>query len=472
MCQTLLYLPATLIGVPLFGFGILFWTILVFTVVILAARVRKYGMDQEAWGYLPMFLIAEGLIVYVVPNVSTPEGFPIRGYGTFLLLAIVAGVGLLAYRAKKLWNIPPDTIISLSLCCVICGLVGARLFYVVEYWSDFHKPDLVSTLISLVSISEGGLVVYGSILGGTLGATVFLLKNKLPVLATLDLLAPTLLLGIAIGRLGCLMNGCCFGGVSDLPWAITFPPGSPAHQHQLLHHKAYFGGIKFYEEAAKKPEKAWEGPILIDPDNYAKSLENYALDKRSRLRIAEVRPGSDAEKSGLKKGMTVLALGRKILEQNQLFLVKESHDLFVFISDAIGDHLQEMIIATDSPPPFHLYTLPLTPTKEVLPVHPTQVYSSLSATFGCCLLLLLSRRCRKDGQVFLLLMIYYPIARFLLEMIRTDEGSFLGTGLTISQNVSLLILCGAVLLGIYLKRCPTKRDYEGRFFKEKMKNEK
>jgi len=439
MRQTLLYLPATLFGAPLFGFGILFWAILVFTVVILAIRVRKHGMDQEAWGYLPMFLIAEGLIVYVVPNVSTPEGFPIRGYGVFLLLAIVAGVGLLVYRAKKLWNIPPDTMISLSLVCVISGLVGARLFYVVEYWSDFYRPDLISTLISLVSISEGGLVVYGSIIGGTLGATVFLLKNKLPVLATLDLLAPALLLGCALGRIGCLMNGCCFGGVSDLPWAITFPPGSPAHMYQLLHHQTYFGGLKFQEGL---------------------------VDKSSRLKIEEVQPGSKAEKLELKKGMTVLALGWKGEGEDRLFPAKENRELFSYMSDTILNHQQEIIVVIDSPP-FHHYTLPL--TCEVLPVHPTQIYSSLDAALGCCLLLFLSRWCKKDGQVFLLLMIYYPIARFILEMIRTDEGSFLGTGLTISQNVSLGVLGGVVLLGFYLKRCSTKRAYEGRF---QDKNEK
>ena len=433
MRQTLFYLPATVLGIPLFGFGILFWTALIFTAVMLAVHVRKHGMDQEAWGYLPMLVIVEALIVYVVPKVLTDGGFPIRGYGTFLLFAIVAAVGLLMYRGKKLWNILPDTIVSLALWCVICGLIGARLFYVIQYWPEIRKPDLMSTLVSIVSISEGGLVVYGSIIGGTLGATVFLLKNKLPVLATLDLLAPALLLGIAIGRLGCLMNGCCYGGVCDLPWAIVFPPGSPAHYHQLLHHQTYFAGLKFQEESSNK---------------------------QSRIKIAEVRPGSEAEKAGLKKEMMILALGEKTAEQDQLLPVKESRQLFDFMDKAIHDHLREILIVTDSPPPFQTYALPLTPQKEVLPVHPTQIYSSLSAAFGCILLLVCSRFCKKDGQVFLLLMIYYPIARFILEMIRTDENSFFGTGLTISQNVSLLILISAVPFGVFLSHRSTKRAYQ------------
>ncbi len=462
MRQTLFYLPSSIGGFPLFGFGILFWAVLLITGIAIVWRVRKHGMDEEAWGYIPMGILVEALLVYVVPNVATPEGFPIRGYGVFLLTAIVGGVGLLAYRGKKLWNIPPDTIISLSLWCVICGLIGARLFYVIEYWPEISKPELLPTLIGIVSISEGGLVVYGSIIGGILGAFAFLLKNRLPILATLDLLAPALLLGIAIGRLGCFMNGCCFGGVCDLPWAVVFPPGSPAHSHQLLHNQTYFGGLKFKEEPLSKPEKVWEEPIAIDPNNYAKSLGIYAKDKRSRLRIEEVQPGSEAEKMGLKPGMTVLALGRKVGEQNQLFLVKERRDLFAFLFDAIREHESEFLLATDSPSPFHLYTVAFQPV-QVLPVHPTQIYSAFLTLFGCGLLLCLARYCKKDGQVFLLFLIYYPIARFILEMIRTDEDSFLGTGLTVSQNVSLVALVGAFCLWIYISRSSAKRGYEGRF---------
>ena len=155
--------------------------------------------------------------------------------------------------------------------------------------------------------------------------------------------------------------------------------------------------------------------------------------------------------------MTILALGTKVGEQNQFFLVKERRGLFACIEGAISGGQREIVIATDSPPPFQVYTLPLKPQK-VLPVHPTQIYSSFAAAFGCGLLLFFSRRCKKDGQVFLLLMIYYPTARFILEMIRTDEGSFLGTGLTVSQNVSLVVLGGAVLFAFYLSRRSTKRS--------------
>ena len=75
--------------------------------------------------------------------------------------------------------------------------------------------------------------LYGSLIGGVLGLVAFLIKHKLPLLATLDLVTPSLMLGLAIGRLGCFLNGCCFGGACDLPWAVTFPALSPPHVHQV-----------------------------------------------------------------------------------------------------------------------------------------------------------------------------------------------------------------------------------------------
>lgn len=468
MKQTLFYLPAQIWGIPLFGLGILFWCVLLFAVVSLVLRVRKHGWDEEARGYIPLYLIVEALIVFVVPHVSQEQGFPIRGYGVFLLLGIVAGGGLLLYRAKKLWNVPAEVLISLALWGIISGLIGARLFYITEYWSSVKKPDFFSTLISIVSITEGGLVVYGSIIGGTLGILFFLYRNKLPILATFDLIAPGLLLGLALGRIGCLMNGCCFGGVCDHSWAVEFPPASPAHFYQLEHDQVFWTGLKFHEEPPKKPEELWK-PVELNPEMWEESLSIYARDKRSRLRIEEVQPGSPAENAGIKVGMSVLAFGtQREGKKPKLFLVKEKFGFLCFVDEFLKnwktdqENHREMLIATDSSEPFYLYTLPVEPI-EVRKVHPTQIYSSLCAAAGCVLLLVWSRRCKKDGEVFLVFLFFYSIVRFLLETIRTDEGSFLGTGFTVSQNVSILVFCGAILLGIYISRCTDRRGYEGRF---------
>ena len=419
-------------------------------------------MDEDAWSYIPMCILAEVLIVVVAPKVSTPLGFPIRGYGVFLLLGISVSLGLLIYRAKKLWNIPPDTIFSLALWCVVSGIIGARLFFITEYWKTIEAKTVGQTLLNIASISEGGLVVYGSIIGGGIGAIFFLTRNKLPILATLDLLAPAVLLGICFGRLGCLMNGCCFGGITDVPWGIVFPQGAPAHLHQIEHEDVFVYGLKFRNIKMQHPEESMK-PLHLESGNMEESLTNYAKSNRSILRIYEVEAGSEAEKSGLKPGMTVLGFGFIDGGKHYISIVKDSYGAFDFLDkEFLHGSRKELIIVTNSPEPYHLYTFPAKST-EVLPVHPTQIYSSICAGIGCLILIFLSRFCKKDGQVAAMFLFLYPITRFILEIIRTDESSFMGTGLTVSQNVSIATIMLGVVLLIIISYRSTKRAYQGRF---------
>ena len=76
-------------------------------------------------------------------------------------------------------------------------------------------------------------MIYGAFFGGVAGMIAFFAKFRLPVLVTADVVAPTLMLGLAIGRIGCFLNGCCFGGLCDLPWAVSFPAGSPPYVNQV-----------------------------------------------------------------------------------------------------------------------------------------------------------------------------------------------------------------------------------------------
>ncbi len=78
-------------------------------------------------------------------------------------------------------------------------------------------------LREVLKFTEGGLVVYGSLIGAGLAFLVYCKKHKLPMLKLADIIAPSLVIGLAFGRSGCLLNGCCYGGVCDKPWAITFP---------------------------------------------------------------------------------------------------------------------------------------------------------------------------------------------------------------------------------------------------------
>jgi phosphatidylglycerol:prolipoprotein diacylglycerol transferase len=109
------------------------------------------------------------------------------------------------------------------------GIVGARLFYVIEYREQFFPPgrSLLASLPAVLNIPAGGLVVFGSLPTAAFAAWRFAKRRGLSLLALADCIAPGLLVGLAIGRVGCFLNGCCYGGPCALPWAVRFPPDSP-----------------------------------------------------------------------------------------------------------------------------------------------------------------------------------------------------------------------------------------------------
>jgi phosphatidylglycerol:prolipoprotein diacylglycerol transferase len=149
------------------------------------------------------------------------DGVPIFGYGLMLFLAFFASMNLAARVARRV-SLDPDVIYDMALTVFVGGLVGARVFYVVQYWGV-----RVHSLLDVFKVWQGGIVLYGSIIGGTTAFFLFRVLRPFPLRPYLDAIAPALALGIAIGRFGCFLNGCCYGDVCGLPWAVSFPEPSP-----------------------------------------------------------------------------------------------------------------------------------------------------------------------------------------------------------------------------------------------------
>jgi phosphatidylglycerol:prolipoprotein diacylglycerol transferase len=233
MRQTLFYIPYELRGVPVFGFGWLLAAWILLGAGILLWLVRR-GEAAEARQLIPFLLIVALAISFLLPMmVMEPLGLPIRGYGVMLLLAIVCGVSLAAYRGRQI-GIDPDRIYTLALWMLVAGIVGARLFYVIQYWPSISTAGAVGTLRAILRVDEGGLVVYGSLVGAVLAFWAFVVHRRLPAWQLADAIAPSLVLGLAIGRIGCLLNGCCFGGTCENgPFCITFPQYSAPEVHTL-----------------------------------------------------------------------------------------------------------------------------------------------------------------------------------------------------------------------------------------------
>ncbi|MDD4939752.1 MAG: prolipoprotein diacylglyceryl transferase [Candidatus Omnitrophica bacterium] len=136
--------------------------------------------------------------------------FTVFSYGLMLAAAFLAGSWLAVSRAKK-ESIDPEMIMNLSLIAVISGIAGARVFYVIENADYFLKKPLET-----IMFQRGGLSFFGGLITGTLCGAAYLKKKKASIYRVLDLMAPFLALGQAIGRIGCLLNGCCFGKASLL----------------------------------------------------------------------------------------------------------------------------------------------------------------------------------------------------------------------------------------------------------------
>src|SRR3990167_7683723 len=195
------------------------------------------------------------------------KSIPIYSYGFMLMVAFVTAIIIARWRAKK-EGIDPNKVTDLGIYLVCAGIFGARLFFIIQYFDDYrhnllnvfkiyegglvyygglfagiitlfifvkkhHLPflklfDILMpsdlNLLNVFKIYEGGLVYYGGLFAGIITLFIFVKKHHLPFLKLFDILMPSAALGLGLGRIGCFLNGCCFGKVAQhIPWALQFP---------------------------------------------------------------------------------------------------------------------------------------------------------------------------------------------------------------------------------------------------------
>ncbi|MBO60620.1 MAG: prolipoprotein diacylglyceryl transferase [Verrucomicrobiales bacterium] len=152
-------------------------------------------------------------------------GFAIYWYGILVAGGFLIGLWTASRRAAR-DGIDGKVVSDLGVWIIIAALVGSRVMYVITEW-DKYSGEPFSEWINFRS---GGLVFYGGFIGAVLAVILYVkIRGSQPLWKIADAFAPSVPLGHALGRLGCLMYGCCFGATCDLPWAVQFPLGSPAH---------------------------------------------------------------------------------------------------------------------------------------------------------------------------------------------------------------------------------------------------
>ncbi|HEX9045998.1 MAG TPA: prolipoprotein diacylglyceryl transferase [Verrucomicrobiae bacterium] len=150
---------------------------------------------------------------------------PIRWYGLMMALAFFAGLWT-ATRRARLANVSGEVIADVTLWLMGGSILGARFVYVTTYWKQEFADQ---PFREVFMIQHGGLVYYGGLIGATVFGVGYLLWKKLPVWKIADIIAPSIALGSVFGRIGCLLNGCCYGRACSLPWAIHFPAEHDTH---------------------------------------------------------------------------------------------------------------------------------------------------------------------------------------------------------------------------------------------------
>jgi len=160
------------------------------------------------------------------PTLLRFGGIHIYSYGLMLFIAFIVGIWQVERRAKK-FGVKPQQVTDLALVVLVSVIVGSRLFYVAFHWQEFEHD-----LIGIIAFWRGGLaglMFYGGFIAGIVTGFVYGgWIQKLPKLKMLDAIAPAIVLGEGFTRIGCFLNGCCFGKPTSGPLGMVFPVNSPA----------------------------------------------------------------------------------------------------------------------------------------------------------------------------------------------------------------------------------------------------
>jgi phosphatidylglycerol---prolipoprotein diacylglyceryl transferase len=290
-----------------------------------------------------------------------------------MVIGFLAAVYLIRYLSRDITP-DPQLITNAALYSLIGGVLGARVFYVLHHISYFIEYPK-----DIFKIWYGGLELLGGVILAITIIVFYLIYHKLPIRKYLDILAIGLMLALAFGRIGCFLNGCCYGKPTDLPWAVRFPYNSFAYISQVSP-----------DSKRNRPEPR----LKLPQDEYVVGIDRdgkYILKKYGHL--------TDQQKIEVTSGK-----------------------------------------------------------YQCLPIHPTQLYSSAIGGILCIILYLFWKRSKKKGKLFAkpgctfsLMFVLYGIARFFMESLR-DDNPFEFDGLTISQNISILmIIAGSVLIVVFQK---------------------
>lgn len=343
----------------------------------------------------------------------TPDGVPIYGFGMMLFAAFLLCTWMACRRAEKA-GISRDLIQDMVIYIFLGGLVGARVTYLLNQDRSYTVLEFIQ---QLPRIWDGGIILYGSVLGGLAGYGVawwrFIRKANVSTLQLADILAPTIAVGLCLGRIGCFLNGCCYGQVvcddCHQAYSVHFPLSAPARYALVQNGTQTAAGFTL-----------------------AASSEPGAL-------VDKVDPTSAAHEAGLRSGHRIVEInGQPVANALALHIAFENWPR--------GQSLVTLKVEQG-----HAESIAFAP--RTLGLHPTQLYESISMILLLLVILAYEPLRTRDGSLIAILMIGYGIHRYLNELLRDDprpEG--------FERYGSLLLITGGVALALWIWRRPAQYE--------------
>ncbi|HJZ91803.1 MAG TPA: prolipoprotein diacylglyceryl transferase family protein [Gemmataceae bacterium] len=406
-----------------------------------------------------------------------PDGIPIHGFGVMLFVTFLVCVWVLGRLAMK-WGtrLPKERVQDLVIVVFLSGLVGARITYMIQYRVPFSQ---------FVRIWEGGIVLYGGIITGMLAFLLFYRWVLKPAGVSMwklaDASAPALALGIALGRVGCFLNGCCYGHIADegAP-AIGFPLLTCPARDVVVDRQGYQTPTGFTVRSGDddirsvvdrvEPESAAEkaglrpgdkivgvngqpnvGVLLVSgPDAALEAASRIAREQGATVTEEDAGAGGKHVKIVVEDSARFHSLNVTLKSQLLLAARVLSEDTFSNLINAWPRGRQELELEVDRAGQ-RLTVGPFIP--RTLGLHPTQVYESISMLLLAAFLVFYYPFRHHDGQVITLFIFCYAIHRFLNESLRNDT-EIVGIPqlrMTLSQNISILMILFAIGLEVGLR---------------------
>ncbi len=346
-----------------------------------------------------------------IPWDAFPNGIPLYGFGLMLFFAFLSASWLASRRAQAR-GIAPDVVSDLTIFLFVGGIVGARLLFLYELSAKDPGRTLVQYVIEFFQIWRGGIILYGALGGGFLAYLVFWYficrPKKISPLVLADVVAPPLALGIALGRIGCLLNGCCFGmaATPECPCVgIHFPYPSPPRIELTL------------EEVQNALGFSWGADILDAP-----------------AVVGKVDRGSAAEEAGLAPGDIIARFGATEVES-----IRDVEEL---LRESWPEGLNQVAMSVRKG---DATTRDLRFVPRTIGLLPAQTYETISMLLLVALLLAGEGYClTKPGQTITFFMMGYALHRGLNELLRNDPRP-----VGLERNTSLLLFAAGLALFVY-----------------------